>query len=631
MGRKTKKNQINKSPSTSPSKESFLTTTEGDAMVLFLSLALAISGLFAALSKISFLWTGLLVTLAWICKTQLSQPISQNWHPLAIKERFYQNWNKKYLITVTFLISPLLYTLIQKWNSEFPFQGDYDHHVYAALAGLQFWKSAYFYVLGSFLIGFITWYFGFKYWSFLPLLALVSCSYFINPPEFYFARYPAGSYFTAAPWMLASEIFGWNAPINGMRLNHFLSVVCWLFLLRPMLIKNSLSFGFIAFGSFLLFQRDILLFFTSSYIEPWSLIFTFTAIELSIKEDSSLWETSVLIMLATIFKEQSIFILPFLWGSFLWRNHFSQMKRHLIIAITSGFPFLLYYIFRKNSKIWRQVEFSSWNEAFSSSRLQNGIHTLINQFSSTGVLFLILFFLVLYFVFKQNKINLKKTSVCLVAASIFQFLFIYFDKLTLPLPFYPRFFFLCFGLIASFYFFLDIPDLHWSKKMKAIFTTVTILAIIPSLYFGLSLVTKEPYYRNSMDEPRAPEYYPIRTLIQKAEHQNLLKKGDSIIFNFPKERFVIQSLKLGYLDLLKKYSFKTTANSFEKPICNCRAAGSHILLPLFFHDSPFTAPQESPSRIKSEALCIENLKINCRQIFEYKLQNNALVGVLGVK
>ena len=62
-----------------------------------------------------------------------------------------------------------------------------------------------------------------------------------------------------------------------------------------------------------------------------------------------MWETSVLVMLATMFKEQSIFILPFLWSSFLWRNHFSQIKRHFIIVITSGFPFLIYYIFKRGT------------------------------------------------------------------------------------------------------------------------------------------------------------------------------------------------------------------------------------------------------------------------------------------
>ncbi len=159
---------------------------------------------------------------------------------------------------------------------------------------------------------------------------------------------------------------------------------------------------------------------------------------------------------------------------------------------------------------------------------------------------------------------------------------------------------------------------------------LVILGMVPSLLLGLKLMADEPYYRNSLDVPRAPEHYPIRSLIEKAEVMGRLKKGDALFVNNPKERFITQSLQLGYVDLIKKYQIKNNPQSFDNPLCSCRQAGIHVMLPRFYHSGVLPVPEIPRQRIEKELACVESIKANCSGFVEHLLRDGQIIGILGL-
>lgn len=604
-----------------------LNITEGDWTCLFLATALGISGLFAALDLLPFWLTlGLLAVATWAqLKLKNSAPIE-----LQLKAHWMEPQRLWIYFGICFALAlPLAFALIRKWGDEFPFEGDYDHHVYAGLAGLQFWKSAVGWLIAAVVAGVIAFKMNFRLWSLTPLVVLVIAGYWINPPDYYFARYPAGAYFVAWPWLSLSQVFEWNATINAMRLGNASSVATWLFVLRPIFIRRPLTPGFLVFAIFLLLQRDVLLFFSSPYIEPWSLVLIFTGLEIYFQNSQKYLSALFFIGLATMFKEQSVFVLPFIWAAEVWQNHRRDFWRTTIPTVAAGLPFVVYYFYRKQNNIWRQVEFSSFEQAFASERMAQGLERLSLQFTYTGLVLPLLGLTILYLIARSRSRTHVIAMVSLLGAAVFQFLFLFMDQLTLELPMYSRFYFLAFGLIAMTAFLLPEEN-KWSKPQLGLIV-VSLVAMSGSLLSGLQLLKSESFYRNSLDVPRAPEHYPIRSLVQLAERDGGLKKGDSIFINHPKERFIVQSMQLGYRDIVTKYSIKTNPQSFTSPACDCRQIPAHIMLPRFFHAGLLPVPEVPKERINLELQCLEALKTTCKKVYEHKLENGFVVGALGVR
>lgn len=529
------------------------------------------------------------------------------------------------------LLIPSLIMLITKWSGEFPFEGDYDHHTSASLVAAHFWKSS---IWALPIAGLGAWMFKpllRRFWPLAFLGPLLGWGYFVELPQFYFARYPAGSYFFSTPLIWLGQAMEWNAIINAPRLSSWLSLIAWLFILRPLFIKKPASWGFYAFAFLICLQKLNIHYFTSPYIEAWALIFILLGLELLLTQPKDSIKGYLFIAFATVFKEAAVLILPFAWIQLVAinsRDHKLKLTESVLVGIVSVIPFSIYFYYRISEKIWRKTEFANFADALSANRIPTALENLNLQFGISGLFLVGCFATCLFWIQKHQRQNLKLISIYL-AAGVFHFLFFFFDKLTLHFPLYSRFQILVYTLFAIPLLFVNFEN---SKQDKVALTSILLLAIglSSSGLQSLSLALKPSYYRNSLEAPRSPEHYPFRTLIKKAEQQNLLKLGNTVLINYPKQRFIQQSFQLGYRDLIKKYKWSIAPQSYFNPQCICRAASPIIFFPVVFDADNVKLKERDPKRKFAESKCLESLRKTCQKTIEEITPNNSLVGILGI-
>jgi hypothetical protein len=533
---------------------------------------------------------------------------------------------KTWLMTAVIAL-PALITLVGTWGGEFPFSGDHDHHAAAAVLGAKYWQS-YFVPIALTVVAMVAlqnsvpqvraW------WAVIMGIATIVGAQYAKLPEYYFARYPAAFYFFSSPSILFLQGQDAGNLLNALRLTNFLAIPLVFCVLRSLLTKSPMDGGFLLFGLFYLWQKDVVYYSTSSYIDFWAGALVALAAEFIIRQDDRPWIPCLLVGLASIFKEQAIFCLPFVWmASFHSRNRYTLLSAFTFVF--SVLPFSSYYWYRQSQNISRTYSLVGADKFFSGERLAEFGHRLLTQWGVSG---LVLFAGVIALAIVSSWRHKGSARWWLVAGAFFPVVISYSDTISVYWTGYPRFHLITYAILGMF--LIDGWAMLKTRRQKivaiAVVATLNFIPLAPFLQDSLAIDAQ----RNFTEHYDSPQYYPIRALLTEALEAKTLFQGAQVFINAPTATFHKHSpaFKLGYRDLGKKFTIAMNPQSFEIPTCRCSPEFQGVMM--------LTPVQENLNKNKVDPQverfksCSEAIKQSCRSFYQQALPDGQVSGLLGV-
>ncbi len=542
------------------------------------------------------------------------------------------------------VIAPIVVYLGLTWTQEFPYIGDTQYHKSAFISSFFFWNShgtfALFFIGTGLLAVLAGW---LRAWIPLAFVFLIASSYFGSSPSA-FLRYPGiGRIFGNMLLWVTTDHSQWDSFLNILRTSNALAVVVWVFVLRPLIIKRWPGIGILPFAFFFFYQQEVVYYFTSSYLEPWALIFVLLGVELAIvgKTVRSHIGAYLLVGIAALIKEQMIFILPFVWlASRPWKA--GERIDKFVCGFAAAIPFLTYYLIRKDADVIREFSVASFEHIFNLERLSVFGDRIQFHFGLTGLLLIFaLFGLYAYMLIKPPRPRI--TILALGAAFLFQIVFFYVDGGSLYYGGYPRF------LLAA-YLMLCISALLLPELFKGRNAELRVLAVAMGILIlqGFMLV---PYMllalmpdsiRNFSQHYDHPVFLPINNLIGQAEGRGVLRPGQEIYVTDP-TGWDISSISSDYSKLGRKYKFKTG----QAHNCQCNSENRATIASfIYFGNLNRNLPEDlnelsiyarPPMKFyrrwreanKRRPQCIQEILTTCRYNFKTTVDDE-VVGIMGV-
>jgi hypothetical protein len=204
------------------------------------------------------------------------------------------------------MAAPAAAYLAETWRQEFPTLGDqFVHNAYALDAYALWWPWPFLAAVAAIAIV------ARKADSRLPLAALLALA-LLALASFrggFATYYPALLHFLSVPFRAAVPA---ASPLNVARLVNLLSIPAWLLVLRPRLLGRHVDVAAAAAGALLFWQKDVVYYVDSGYLEAWGLVLLLTAAEHLLRFDGrAIWRPLLLIGTAAVIKEQFVLALPF--------------------------------------------------------------------------------------------------------------------------------------------------------------------------------------------------------------------------------------------------------------------------------------------------------------------------------
>lgn len=621
-------------------------------IALFLFISLFVSGLWASFGRF---WPLLapLFFLAYLIENKF-----RNWGPLETEPQLLQPSSRESQIVTIIVMSPALAYLFCTWNQEFPFMGDHDHHISQAFFAFHFWLI---WIIPGYFLG--RWFLkqnqkldevaspafsakelpqflrskGFLTFTFLFFLIGSILNYGLHPDMMFSARYPGSGYLFAFPWLAIARIFNWEYPINALRLSSTMGIFIWLWWLRPHIIGRKPDLSILPFAAFFYFQKDVLYYFTSAYLEPWAIIFILLACErLLVFGKINYWKIFLLLGFAAVIKEQTILLVPFFaFAVFPWKGPRTEQIKSLQLLICSLVPFICYYALRTIKRVWRGAGLAPMEQILDPHRREEFIFRFFTQWDNAWILCVLVLFLILaIFVFqKQRRLALFSMG----AALVFHVLFFYADAISQFWTGYVRFQLIPLALFACPLIYLG--DLVRHRRQKILLFSLTLFmaafnlsVLLPDLKVAVS---EKSYARNTTEHYDTAIYLAIAESIKKAASENLIKDITKLklveMFSPAYDGYSLWLLKYAYPHLEQKFKVTQLRNDKlpkgEATFCKCTDSEELVLAPfiIFKNFALLTIPTEHIQRHKADAeTCIQSLKATCKIVSVLEDKGNIL-------
>jgi len=216
----------------------------------------------------------------WIAMIALSALVVMREIPLELlpRDRFRLTIRDGALAAI--VSAPVFVYLAMTWTQEFPYGGDQTLHNGAALEAFAFWWWFPWICAIAALAVVIRW-----PRSSLPALILLGVIGIATAQvRTFVAWYPATLHFLTVPL----HALPFNSALNPERLLNALSVPAWLLVLRPTIVGRTADWMSLAVGMFLFWQKDVVYYFTSGYLEPWAIVLLLTAAEHLVRFESEM-------------------------------------------------------------------------------------------------------------------------------------------------------------------------------------------------------------------------------------------------------------------------------------------------------------------------------------------------------
>jgi len=541
------------------------------------------------------------------------------------------------LALASLICLPSFIYLVLTWNQEFPFSGDHGLHLLSSLTIAKFW-STYVWILGGHaILGY--WFFKCRYrihWILLGYLLVFGFGWNAHPIP---ARYPGLDYFFSFPWMVLANQLHWDSPLNAVRLNHALSLLIWLLVLRPVFLNRRPDPSILLVAVLLFFQKDVIYYFTSSYIEPWSMILILMGLETLLCPGES-WRglAIVWIGLASMVKEISALLFPFVFLA----CHFSRSRKSdlaflLLAAGVSILPFVFFLESRSQQDISRTPQLFSIQEVLSFHHFVEFLTRVKLQWEFTGLLALaVAGAIILAFWFRQSLASLRgrnqdRTATIsfplMIAGALGIALLFYFDFESQNWTGYPRFHLLSYTAILA----LTIPaasDL-WLRSRLLYCCCVILLLILNGipLMKTLELASRPSPYRNYVEHYEAPIFLSIRGLEEDLKARPEFQPIRSLLIVDRIYPHPMSALSEAYADLRAKYELEIRDEE-DREACVCRRDDQAVFMPALIYAGLNSDPKLKELEKQLLEECRKSFERTCRNTYVQRYDGDIL-GISG--
>lgn len=580
---------------------------------LYLFLAVFVTGLWAELDRANFLMVIILAALPIVF---------EKWSPLATHQinilKIDFLFSKFHFWGCLLLSFPALVLALLNAQGEIPFSGDHSYHIQAAYRVFSFWGNyGWIFVTLILLRQFykkVDW----QYKYVLTIFILYALSHLVKAPEAV-ARYPGLFYFLTSPLLALQRITEFFPPVLVLGLTNAASIFIYLWWLRPKLFGTKLDWQAALLAVVFFWQSDVVYYSASNYLEPWSLVCVFIALEAVIKNDRRSYLPLLAIGAGSLIKEPTILFLPFVWLAQIKLKpfHRESFVAHVFYGIFAALPFLLYYSVRRDFAIWRTYTPMGLEEMWSAARFQRILNLFPAErmnFDYAIVAMLGLLIVSLLILSRQRHIVALIFSVAAL-----QWLLFFSDRLTLVGQYegYFRFYMQIFAAISSLIFFLE--NHKWKKHMPAMVVLVGLFQTVKMSPI-FSAAHKEKWALNQFEHTDCPQYYPYKSLIQSAVQQKIITSGDTMLVNSPTTEHRADIMHRMNKDLWANYRW------INKDTWQCQCVGQEkIIMPIFIDNR---RPHFDHDRAQA---CLEELQATCPKQTSITTKDGVLWGFLGSK
>ena len=469
-------------------------------------------------------------------------------------------------------------------------------------------------------------------------------SYTEDVPQ-YFIRYPGAGRFLAAPFFYLAENYQWDSLLNAARLANASGIVIWILVLRPLIVRRWPDWSVVPVAAAFFFQTEVAYYFTTSYLEAWSLIFVLLAIEHQIRygEDPGRADAPLLLIgFAAIVKEAAIFMLPVVWlAGRPWRHGMRHFTHSCVTGLASAVPFLVYFVIRShaNERPFRIVDPDHF---ITIKKLVESWHQFEFHFGPGGILLCCV--LLLWLLLNAIKKPQWPMALMLLGGTLVYFVYNYLEATSLGYAGYSRYYLFPFLLMCAGLFLLrGVGAFRERPGLSIAIAGVAVALNGQVLITYLSMATGNDATRNFTEHYDAPVFIPVRGLVDKAGEAGKLRENQRIFINNPLG-WGMPSIGLNYPDLSRRYKL-----TVEKNIpCVCNEEKSVVLQPFIFFDGlnkhlrkPETrrAHQQFPKKHfykiwadhdNQKSVCLSSMRASCGTVFEISEQNES-IGILGVR
>jgi hypothetical protein len=461
-------------------------------------------------------------------------------------------------------LAPLIASIVFGWNREFPFHGDQGFQlkqtVYMAFWWLSPVASAPVGILGralgfesfrallahpaqllvsrALLLAAIVTVCGLLYARNRPLALAVGTALFVIWGLFEhsaYYRYPGAWYLIAMPFVVLGPLSG-NIDLGG-RIASASSMVFWLFALRPYLLGRWPDIRVLPVAALILWQKDALYYFDSSYIEPWTVVLSLLAVEALVVHGRAAAPLGCLsIGAAAAMKEPLILALPFIWlGGEPWCGTWRERARVTGAAIGAGFPFLLYFASRKSltaeelslsGPIDRAVSLHV-NLTDLSAYFGEFFRHMAFSFSGTGIVLALIALAVIPLVLWTTPRS-RIQVVCLAAGGAAIVLFFALDQVSFESPGEFRFFLYSLPLLAAG---IVAAGYYWQPRIAGALGFIALALQLPGAVIAVERSAGPSSDRNFVENYDSPIVFPLKSLLAQARQEGLLGQDTVVLAN----------------------------------------------------------------------------------------------------
>jgi len=524
-------------------------------------------------------------------------------------------------------VAPVLIYLIATWHQEFPYLGDQWLHNGCALEAYEFWWP-WGWIAAVAAMVFVVWHVRRDNNSPAALIALgivAAIGVAISQPSSFGGRYPGTLHFFSVPMRAVMPI---SSPLNVERLLNALSIPVWLLVLRPFVVRRHVDIAAMTIAALLFWQKDNVYYFTSGYLEPWTIVLLLTAAEHLVRfGEEAVWRPVLLLGLAAMVKEQLILSVPIVAAIYFpFRGSRRAQMEHLLVTAVAVTPFVLFLRARELFKTWG-VATPVPSEALTAAHFALFRERIALQFGIAlpiviGALVLLLIFAV------RNR-----AFAALLLIGLADFTVMYFAKILQPWPGYPRLNLIPLAMAAlAWGFFAELVTA--SRREAILIVIVTFVLNAVWLYPAIGDAFRPASARSFIEHSDAPLFFPIREGLAAAEAKGLIAPGSRVdmfangkrIFEF----FWAGPMADQYPDLAARYRLRSSSFTGNPSRCRCTDPSiAHLAIFIRFTNLGAHIPQRAATEAEANQCTAEILR-TCSRTMPIT-NENVTVGLFGTK
>jgi hypothetical protein len=536
-----------------------------------------------------------------------------------------------------FVAAPTWLHLALTWREEFPFSGDEGYHLSAARTFVLHLGRALPAVLATgalvVVLGRLTTIVrrhALTFW--MAALCVVSVWY---PPELILARYPTAFYFLAAPAHVLAEVAAWRSPLGASHLMNALSIVAWLFVLRPLVVRRWPDLAMLPLAAFLFFYRETTFYFTSASIEPWALVLLLVAIEAAVVLPlEHRWVACLLAGAAALTKESIVFVVPFVWllsGGVTWRQgRIAVQRRYLWLGVATLLPFVVYFALRRSFEVHRRVGFASLDTVASPARFREWWDGLLYQFGPSGVILLgaVAAYALAGLIMLRRDRHEWLAHASLVAAAAALLVFFFADEMSVPFTAYSRYMLLPLFTGGSILLIAG-HRLARDGRRRVLVALAAAIAVLHAAPLGaaIALDFRPEYARNSREWYGVPVYYPVRVLTDRMA-------ADPAAGSVTRVKLISFGIDPGiapvaYPDVNHRYALRGELQHPDGVNCRCTDSTEAVLAGFVVPAMLTKDLVRDPQSVAAEVSCLAQIRETCRNVLIEAHDTGAVAGALG--